>query len=91
MKTHLITAAAALVCPMAALAQEDGAQADLYFRSYLLARDAEKSNDTQVKLEKLRQAVENLRKLRADFPHWKPDMVKARLERTEQQLAEAAR
>ena len=63
---------------------------DVYFQGYLSVRDAEKFEQTSDFVEaddKLQRARKMFSSIQTYFPDWKADMVKGRMEKTEEAIA----
>ena len=77
------------------LSSEVGSEApedpsDLYFRGWLVCRDAEKSKtagNLADSREKLKKALEIFEQVAKEHPDWKPQIVQARLAKTKEELA----
>lgn len=61
---------------------------DGYFHAYLLAREAEKSTNPDESIRNLQEALEYLRAVKKRYPDWKIVMVDARIQKTEESLAQ---
>lgn len=65
--------------------------ADGYFHAYLLTREAEKATNQEESIRNLEEALGYFRAVKKKYPDWKPAMVDARTQLTEESLDRLAK